>query len=609
MCRKNERGKISVDNALKNFIDSFIKNDTDTAKITVLPLPCGVGKSQYITYLLSDALIRNYGLIVVTDTIERLNKYVSACYDDDGDLIAYIQRNADKISILTADNFKAEIDKTKYKPIVLMSTQRYFNLSKEDILKFTSGQQHKRTKIIFDEKINLLESRRLTVKSLNNIATALKEALDNTIDQADKATLINEYSQLNVQLQSALNDNERQNIDTQNFKREIYFDSKNVDIDIDKFYTLVDKYKQQLNKYNPDVLKDVYSINKLLFDGFITSQKTKSKRTNNEYQRYNNYFTVVTNNTDKLLNIGAKVFVLDGTADISPEYMLNCVNMVDCKDFKKDLSNLTINIVNVNTSKDRLLKNDEKTNNLIQAIIDYIKALPLNIDTVFTYKDIESKFKNDFKNVEHLGNIKGRNDFRSVNNIVQVGLNRISELLYYLYANEIYYFNDNDKSIIKRIYAKETIDNIRCRMILADIEQNIFRCKIRNGDNKEKCNYTLLFNTTEPSKLFDGKYQPLVEMIKKRYEVLGAVINVIDEPIEFKLFKTIDRKESKDTNPQKIVKWLSSKRKDYLFHISELKSDLHLTDKQLERLKRKNFAIKELFQKMKTNKKGYYRIN
>ena len=598
-----------MDNALKNFIDSFIKNDTDTAKITVLPLPCGVGKSQYITYLLSDALIRNYGLIVVTDTIERLNKYVSACYDDDGDLIAYIQRNADKISILTADNFKAEIDKTKYKPIVLMSTQRYFNLSKEDILKFTSGQQHKRTKIIFDEKINLLESRRLTVKSLNNIATALKEALDNTIDQADKATLINEYSQLNVQLQSALNDNERQNIDTQNFKREIYFDSKNVDIDIDKFYTLVDKYKQQLNKYNPDVLKDVYSINKLLFDGFITSQKTKSKRTNNEYQRYNNYFTVVTNNTDKLLNIGAKVFVLDGTADISPEYMLNCVNMVDCKDFKKDLSNLTINIVNVNTSKDRLLKNDEKTNNLIQAIIDYIKALPLNIDTVFTYKDIESKFKNDFKNVEHLGNIKGRNDFRSVNNIVQVGLNRISELLYYLYANEIYYFNDNDKSIIKRIYAKETIDNIRCRMILADIEQNIFRCKIRNGDNKEKCNYTLLFNTTEPSKLFDGKYQPLVEMIKKRYEVLGAVINVIDEPIEFKLFKTIDRKESKDTNPQKIVKWLSSKRKDYLFHISELKSDLHLTDKQLERLKRKNFAIKELFQKMKTNKKGYYRIN
>ena len=90
-------------------------------------------------------------------------------------------------------------------------------------------------------------------------------------------------------------------------------------------------------------------------------------------------------------------------------------------------------------------------------------------------------------------------------------------------------------------------------------------------------------------------------MIKSKYEPLGAVVNVIDTPIEFKLFKTIDRKESKDTNPQKIVKWVSSKDKDYQFHISELKSDLQLTDKQLERIKRKNLAIKELFQRYPLN--------
>ena len=98
-------------------------------------------------------------------------------------------------------------------------------------------------------------------------------------------------------------------------------------------------------------------------------------------------------------------------------------------------------------------------------------------------------------------------------------------------------------------------------------------------------------------------------MIKSRYEPLGAVVNVVDTPIEFRLFKTIDRKENKDTFPQKIVKWVSSKNKDYQFHISELKSDLQLTDRQLERIKRNNPAIKELFQKMKTNKKGYYKIN
>ena len=235
---------------LKKFIDSHIENDENTEKITVFPLSCGVGKSQYIKCLLSDALINQYGLIVVTDTIDRLTKYVTGCGDDDGELTNFIKRNAEKISILTAETYRAEIGKTNHKPIILMSTQRYFGLTKDDIIRFTTGQQCKRNKIIFDEKICILESRRLTVKSLNNIDTALKEALDNTINQEEKARLINEYNTLNAELQGSLSDNEHQNCDIQDFKRELYFDCQNVTIDIDNFYTLIDKYKQQLYKYN-----------------------------------------------------------------------------------------------------------------------------------------------------------------------------------------------------------------------------------------------------------------------------------------------------------------------------------------------------------------------
>ena len=588
---------------LKNFLDKHIKADTNADKIlSVFPIPCGIGKSQYVTYLLSDALINNYGLIVITDTINRLNKYVTESYDDESEvLINYIQRNKDKISILTADTFRDEIRKTNYKPIVLMSTQRYFGLTKDDIVRFTTGQQYKRTKIIFDEKISILESRQLTVKSLNNIATALKEGLDNTINQDDKLTLINDYSRLNQQLQSALTDNERQNSDTSNYKREVYFDSQYIDIDIDSFYDLVDKYKQQLYKYNPDVLKDIFSIKKLLFDGVITSQKTKSKDNNSEYQKYNNYFTVVTNNADKFLDIGAKVFVLDGTADISPEYRLKCVDMVDCRAFKKDLSKLTINIVNVNTSKDKLLKNNERTNRLIQTIIDYIKALPLNINTLFTYKAIENKFTDYFKNVAHLGDLKGRNDFRNVNNICQVGLNRMSELIYYLYANEIGMYNDTDKSLVKRIYDKETIDNIRCRLILADIEQNLYRCKIRNNDNKEECVYTLLFSTIEPT-IFDEKYEPLVDMIKSRYEPLGATVNVIDTPIEFKLFKANERKTKEETTLQKFNKWRSNQH-DRKVKRRDIMLECNLTESQFKELKKTG-----VLDGFKTDKQGIYII-
>ncbi len=587
---------------LKQFLDNHIKNDTDTDKITVLPLPCGIGKSQYIQYLLSDALINNYGLIVVTDTINRLNKYVTTSYDDESEiLINYIQRNKDKISILTADTFRDEIKKTNYKPIILMSTQRYFGLTKDDIIRFTTGQQYKRTKIIFDEKISLLESRTITIPVLNNIDNALRCGLDNTIDQADKAALINDYERFNDQLQAALIENERANIDNADYKRECYFDGKIKDIDLDKFYGLIDKYKQQLYRYNPEVLKDIYALKKLLFDGVITSQKTKSKN-NSEFQKYNNYFTVVTNNADKLINIGAKVFVLDGTADISPEYRLKCIQMVNCSRFKRDLSKLTINIVNVNTSKDRLLKNDEKTNKLIQTIIDYIKALPLNIDTVFTYQAIENEFIKDFANVAHLGDIKGRNDFRIVNNICQVGLNRMSELLYYLYANEIGMFNDTDKSLIKRIYDKTTIDEIRCKMILADIEQNLYRCKIRNNDNTESCIYTLFFNTIEPNKLIDGKYQPLVNMIKARYEPLGAVVNVIDTPIEFKLFKADIRKTKEETTLQKFNKWRNNQH-NRRFKRKDIMTECNLTESQFKELKKTG-----VLDDFKTDKQGIYII-
>ena len=135
---------------LKQFIDKHIKEDADTNKLSVLPLPCGVGKSKYIKYLLADAIQNNKGLIVVTDSVERLNDYVSNSQDDY--LVEYIQRNLSRISILTADTMSKEVTALNYKPILLMTTQRYFNLDRDEIIKLTTGSI-KRDRIIFDEKI------------------------------------------------------------------------------------------------------------------------------------------------------------------------------------------------------------------------------------------------------------------------------------------------------------------------------------------------------------------------------------------------------------------------------------------------------------------------
>lgn len=583
---------------LKLFIDKHIQEDTDTNKLSVLPLPCGVGKSEYIKYLLADAIQTNKGLIVITDSVERLNDYVSNGQDDF--LIEYLQRNLSRVSFLTSDTLSKEVLTLSYKPIILMTTQRYFNLDRDEIIKLTTGSI-KRDRIIFDEKIYLLESRKLTVKSLNDIATALREGLDNTVVDGDKQWLIGQYDHLNTVLQQRLRENEELNNNTANFRREVFFDADGLQISVDdvKFKTLISKYKVLLRRYNPEALKDLQAIDKLLIDGAITSQKVKSKSSSQDYQ---NYFTVVINNIDKLINVGAKAFVMDGTADISPEYKLNCVDHIDCTPFKRDLSKLTINIVNVNTSKGKLTQKGSKTDNLIKSIIDYIKSQPQNYDTIFTYQAIESRFKDQFKNINHFGNIKGSNQYREVNNICQVGLNRWSELIYVLYANEIGRCNDLDKSLIKRIYDTETIDRIRCSLILTDIEQNVYRCGIRNNGNKHKCNYMLMFNTTEKSRLFKD-YQPLVTMIKKRYKPLGAMINVIDTPPKFKLLKAEERNSENETSLQKFNEWFKRQPKGRLFKRSDLKNEIKLTDSQFKEVKRTG-----ILNHFKTQKQGVYQI-
>lgn len=584
---------------LKQFLDLYLKEDTDTKTVTVFPLPCGTGKSEYITHLLADALQNNYGLIVVTDEINRLNSYTSNKQTEQ--LTEYIERNKNRISVLSSANISDEIKATPYKPMILMTTQRYFNLTRDEIITFTSEQNYKRNKIIFDEKIYLIESQKITVKELDSISTTFKMALDNTVNQDDKQWLISQYDAFNAKMQAFLTQNEKENNNTNNFKREVYFnsDSSTISDDDNRFNILMQKYKHNLRKHNVNITKKVEAINKLLIDGAVTSQKIKSKKSNQEYK---NYFTVVTNNADRLINVGAKVFVLDGTADISPEYQLNCVNLVDCGHFKRDLSKLTINIVNVNTSKDRLTRKGKKTEQLIKAIINYIHAQPQNIDTVFTYNAIEDKFMNVFKNVNHFGNIKGSNQYRDEKHICQVGLNRWSELVYVLYANEIEQYNHPDKSFNHRIYDKETIDNIRCSLLLADFEQNLYRCKIRNKDNLEPCIYTLICSTTEQNGIYEN-YQPLVNMIKTRYEKLGATVNVINTPAQFKLLKASQRNTQNKTSIQKFDDWYKMQPSGRLFKRADILTECNLTVTEYKSIKNSG-----ILNDLKTGKQGIYAV-
>lgn len=91
-------------------------------------------------------------------------------------------------------------------------------------------------------------------------------------------------------------------------------------------------------------------------------------------------------------------------------------------------------------------------------------------------------------------------------------------------------------------------------------------------------------------------------MIKARYEPYGATVNIIDTPIEFKLLKAEERQQ--DTHTKKILGWLAVNKGT--FYINDMLSELNLRQKQFKRIKEKDASIKELFENMKTNKRGYY---
>ncbi|MCI6496022.1 MAG: hypothetical protein MSA01_03055 [Anaeromassilibacillus sp.] len=198
---------------LKKFLDTELKKQTANNTVTVFPLPCGTGKSEYIRYLISDALIKGYGLIVITDEIDRLNGYTKSTNEE---LQTYLEKNQDRIALLKSETISAEIKTVHKKPIILMSTQRYFGLDLPELKSFT----HSRKKIVFDEKPFIFEIEKITINKLNTVDTVLKEVLNDTVNQSDKETLIECWASIISKLQNELKTNEKLN---DSYKRELFF--------------------------------------------------------------------------------------------------------------------------------------------------------------------------------------------------------------------------------------------------------------------------------------------------------------------------------------------------------------------------------------------------
>lgn len=576
------RNKDEMFDRLKVFLDEQISRCSD-GYITVLPLRCGLGKSTYIRHKISDTLQQGQrGLIIITDAIERMDDYINS---------DYIMRNKDRISVMTSKNFITESKEQWWKPILIMTTQRFFNLSRDEIISYTRYNKGKRDKIIIDEKPYLIEQREIDIFTIDNIDAALQAKIDDTANQTEKQWVVEQWNNLRRHLLDIMHQYEQMNKNTLEIWH--YIEGDTISEDDDRFMAFINKHRQKLDLYDRNIYRDILAVRQMMEDGatFIGRKLASGQ--------YSNYFIVTSDNKNKLLDIGADVYILDGTADLSPEYRVHYVNMVDCSDYLVRLDNLTINIVDIPTSRRVIEGRSEKAIGTTKSIIDYLKSMPQDIRVIFTYKSIEDRFKGEFEYVEHFGNIKGVNKFREVTDIAQVGLNRYPDTYYTQIAYITQLLQKKCKSI--KIVGKQGIKmmfaSIRNNALMADLEQNIFRSKIRSIDCTEPVSYTLFLNVKT--------YADLIKMMQDRYGSLEAKINIIDTPASYKQMKTSIRNTDKKTNVQAVLDWMNQQPAGKAFKPKEIREACELTLEAWKNVK-KSDAVKNLLNNWKSDVTGCY---
>lgn len=576
---------------IKTFLDDLITTDRDDSTVTVVPLRCGLGKSTYIAGYISEVLADDSpdGLIVVTDSIERLNNYTT---EDNKD-----------VTTMTADNVAESMQKQSFGKVLLMTTQRFFALTREEIINFTTYKHGKRTTILIDERPILRKDHQITIKDFNDVDSALQLSIDDRADQAEKTWCISQWQRLRDHVQSIMDSYEKLT-EKSHFYLWHTDEWKSMTADDSRFFRFIETNREKIatQKFT-DAYNKIRLINQIITDGAVFSC---FKHRSGQYLKT---FTLMIDHRDKMVNIGAKVFVLDSSADIEPSYSGDHISMVDCSQFNNiPLDNLTINCVNVNTSKNHLTPLTDNAKTIISVVKSYISKNATN-PVIFTYKDVEDQFSE--YQTGHFGDIKGTNQYRESTDIIQVGLNRFPELAYFMMTDEEYELNVR---MMESLPPEKTIgffeiifdfrtknawftEDVMYRSIFSDIEQNLFRGSIRNPNSTDKMNYTLFFDTTQ--------YAYLIDLMKERYGSRGATINLVDTPIELKANKSKNRKSEKPTVTQIFYEWYDKQPTGRTFTPSELMRETNMSREGFKNLKK---YAKNTFERMKTETTGIYMV-
>lgn len=628
------------------FKDAFeiITHDRNTNKVTCFSPRCGIGKSTFI-HTFMHCCIGNFffegrhepqGLVVITDSIKRLEELsnskknradIEKCWGEIlegwGVLENHYKEFEKNVIVLRSDEpFKEQLIKQHYRPIVLLSTQRYFMLAestREQLFSFTyNGKPMKRDIVIFDECPQFAETVTIGCANLSNIERALYDGLSDEVK--DKEFVIREYKVFKDRLLDQMDEKEKLSKDsnvTIYWKDERYCSiTPNDDL---LFKVLIENMESLTKQYN-GIWKDMLCLQEIAKNGAIFNSV---KKKHGNYER--SFILVLDNREYFYLGKDKKFFVFDATADIDPRYDLDYVEVISGEKYNQPL-NMLITNVKMSTSKNVLCKGSKTSITTTNVIINYLKnKLKHGIGRqreilIVVYSDLLRRFQKEFKNVGYFGNLKGFNDFKDLYRMAHVGMNRFPNMAYFfIYCGchmEVYrelmklteeesltFFDSLSKNHNKEY--EYIITQIMLRCMLADFEQNIFRLAIRNYTNKENVHIWTFYNAE------DNLYSELSAMIEERYKPYGAVFEYEDTPEELKVEKIKNRKPpegKKMTNAQKIISWCEQKERGTIFKVSELLADTGLSNNSFKETRKSNTVIKNMFDLMKTEKQGYYKI-
>ena len=523
-----------------------VEADPETAdKVSVLPLMCGTGKSTAITLKIKEVIEHGAGLLIVTDNNDRLYKLWDENTENPllgEDIKAFIKAHKDDVTVMAANTYVTAAKSQWKHPVLIMTTQRFFNiLTRDEIQKYLKWKDKgTRPLILFDEEPYLNEIFDLTPKSVNDIDTKLRMLLDDSnTEPEDKQWCVQQWEAFREKFLGLLWEYEYDH-DGQVF----YYEDEQHSLteDDDRFFNILNQCRTVIRSDNTEIFKNLYAFKTLVNNWGVYSLRKSGA--------YESKFTVFLDNRDKIQELGAKVIVLDGTGDISPMYAgQDYIDLRSGENYVRSLSHLTIKTGDIDTSKASL---SERNSPVPDTITDYLnEEEDFNDENtyIFTYKGKEDQF--GWYRTAHFGAIKGLNEYMDAKCIAQVGLNELQPVHYLVH---ILARDEELRTRLTRLSPEESCEQIQKMLnedcaefkiahLLADIDQNMFRSAIRSAKNRKDIVFYLFYKYSHIPQLQKALRERYCGLLGGHFETVSA-----DTLAEYK-------PSGKETLTDKIYKW------------------------------------------------------